>query len=785
MPFSGPSELPRRVPDTNWATPTIDGTTNAPADGAALQAALNDVAASDPAKNHAVILPLGLELVGNFQLPTRAAGTGTVFIGPKSIFDGTFPRAATHYEQLVNEVQGQRVRHLDSFEVAGQDCFLPQVKSGTYLPAFSAAHGAHHYRIVGVEVGRTAANTAIIESALINLGGPQDTYTSVLADVPHHINVEHCIVKGALGYDTRRGIYANGAWIGIRDCSIYRIFEVGADAQCVAYWNSPGAISVLNCFLESGGENILGGGAGPVMDTYPDDFMKDVTVQWCHYTKDPTRSGIVKKNLDEHKDGGRKLVKSCLIEHNTGEAQDGTSMLYQCLNDSNLSPPHKDICDLTFDTVRIYGGGPLMALIGRAGYASANGALVWPLYPTRRVHVRNVYGASVCATLPEAAGCDTWLFQLMNGTQDLLIEHVTAEAEGVGFILNRATIDGVDTQGVTNFEMRDCLIGQGRYQLFSCEDSGGGSTGDAALVEGVGGTCSVHNNVFYLRAGYESLGAGQVPAGNFYVGKDAVGFAAWANQDPGALAASSPYHGAATDGADIGADLAAIAAMEAAVREVAPPWLPAGTPTPTPTPAPAPALASLALAPTSATVEVGQATAFAVSALDQFGAAFPVPSALAIQVDPAVASATQSGATVTAVGVAVGGTQLAVSSGGVTSNAAGLSVQAPPPPPAAQTLARLTLSPASVTCTVPVAATCQVAAFDQTGAPMPVPPLAFQATVGGKVACFTAIAGDVLTITPLTAGKARLWVTSGGIASNRIAVSVSGGTHKLAPGHGH
>lgn len=750
----------------------IDGTTNAPTTAAALQTALNDVAASDPTKNHAIELPLGVDLEGNFLLPSRGAGTGEVYIGPASIFAGTFPRVATHFEQLVSEIQGQRVRHLDSAEIAAGACFLPQIKSGTYLPAISAAHGAHHYRIVGVEVGRTAANTAIIESALINTGGPYDNYTPTLADVPHHINVEHCIVKGSLLYGTRRGIYANGEWIGIRDCSIYRIWEEGADSQCISYWNSPGAISVLNCFGESGGENILGGGAGPVMDSYPADFMKDITVQWCHHTKDPTRSGIVKKNLDEHKNGARKAVKYCIFEHNTGEAQDGTSILYQCLNDSNISPPQQDISDLIFDTVKVVGGGPMMALIGRAGYDTGHG-IVWPLNPTRRVHVRNLYGQDIAATLAEAAGCDGWLMQLFNGVQDLLIEHVTAEALSTGFLFNRATINGVDTYGVTNLEIRDCLVGKGVYGSLWGD---GGFDGNAALAQCVNGTVNVHNNVFYARPGIDLDPVASYPVGNFYVLKDAVGFAAWVNQNPGALAAGSPYHNAATDGGDIGADVAAILAMEAAVREVSPPWLPAGGGGGEPA-----VLTSLALAPVSASVQTGQTTTYTVTAKDQFNASFPVPTGLTITIgNPALASAIQSGSSIIVTGLAAGTTQLSVTSGLVVSPNVSVVVQEPPPPPT-QTLTSLVLQPGSVACTIPTAGVCQVGAFDQFGAPMSLPVLVYQAT-NARVAVFTTLSGNTLTIAPLEAGVTHLWVSSGAVVSNKITVLVSdptgGKTHR-------
>lgn len=562
--FSGPAELPRRVPNINWTTPTIDGTTWTPANSDELTTAVAALATADPAKNHAIILALGVTYVGNWRLPNRGAGSGWVYIYTQEKHDGTFGKTASVYTRGVSEVPGQRVAYKDSILTLGASCKLAQVQNGgvANTPTFSLDFGAHHYWFEALELSLSPAVTVAIEGGHIDttgFGATPQTVPVALSDVPHHINVGHCILRGSTSQRLRRGLYMNGSYVAARDCGSWYIWEDGADSQNFGFWQSPGALAVINCFGESGGENILGGGAGPdITDRpLPEDFMKDITVWNSHFTKDPTRSGIVKKNLFELKDGCRVLLQRCLLEHNTGEAQPGNTIPLVLINQDDLPDLPHDTSDIVVDTVKIYGGGAMFILSGWQKQGTYD-----PILRLRRVHVKNVYGKSICGTLPEAAGTTGFYFAIYNNAQDILIEHVTGEAVTTGISLDYQS----GTTGSTNLEVRDCLLGKGAYASIF----GPAGVGTAALSTAV--NPNIHNNVFYAPDGTEVDDANSFPTNNFYVPVSSVGFAARVTQDPGALSAGSPYHNAATDNTDIGADVSAITAMETSVRETVLPW---------------------------------------------------------------------------------------------------------------------------------------------------------------------------------------------------------------------
>jgi len=566
--FSGPAELPRLVPDTRWTTPTIDGLQIAATDASELQAGLDTIASTgDPNLTHAVVVTPGvLTYVANYVLPVLGAGTGLVHVTTSAKLLGTFALTPSAYVRGVVETQGQRVNKSHSYATAGASSPLAQLQTATLLPVIRCKAGASRYRFEAIEFSRAAGNTATIEDALVDTHNKWDAINDLeactsVAEVPNDIMFGHCILRGDPAQNTRRGL-TTGTNVGIRDSAIYDIRESGFESAAIATWNAPGGIAAINCFLQAEAQSLLTGGSGPTIPNMP---VNDVTVVWCHSSKNP--SGTFSKNHFESKNGGRWYIKNTIMEHNRPLGQDGTNILFQTLNDNNISPPQQNIADLTIENVLIIGGGPGLALLGRVGYDNGSG-IVWPLLPTRRVHIKNVYGRDICGTLAEASGADGWLMELFNGVEDLLVEHVTGEAVGVGIIFNRTTIEGVDTFGVKNLEIRDCLLGKGAYGSLWAD---GGYDGNAALTQGVTGTVNVHNNVFYAPDGIPDNPAAY-PANNFYVPKNNVGFAAWVKQNPGALAAGSPYHNAATDGGDIGADVPAILAMETAVRETVLPW---------------------------------------------------------------------------------------------------------------------------------------------------------------------------------------------------------------------
>jgi hypothetical protein len=666
--FSGPAELPRAMPDTRLSPPAIFTHLHYPTTAAEFQTALDAVVDGD-----CIVLPLGSPFAGNFVLRKRATQAAYVYIMPLAKVNGVFSLTPSRYLRGTEETQGQRATYGHSRTVLGNASPLGQLQTDTLLPVIRCEAGAGYYWFEGVEFSRATGNAASVELALVDTQNIFDavngsTACTVLADVPHHIVIGHSLIHGEPTAYTRRGLYL-GTYVGIRDSSIYYIRASGAESCAIGSWNSPGVVAAVNCFLEAGAQSFITGGAGPSISSMP---VNDITIKWCHSTKDPTGS-LTQKNHFESKNGGRWLIEDCVLEHNRPVAQDGTNLLFQTLNDNNISPAQQSINDVAIRNIVLDGGGPIGSINGRVGYSLYGEPIVFPALPTRRVHVTNLYARNICGTASEAAGSDGWLFQLVGGATDLLLDHITAEAVTVGLIMNRAVIDGVDTRGVTNLEVRDCLFGKGIYGSL-WED--GGREGNAALTDAVAGTANVHNNVFYGVSTAPDP-ASAYPTGNFYVDRTAVGFQSWVQQNPGALATTSAYHNAASDSGDIGANYASLATMESAVRETTLPW--GGDPTP-PTPPDPSVVTTLVLAPSTVGVVVGAAGAVNAQAYDQYGALMTLPALTGHTSDAAIATVSVSGSVVTAVGVAVGSANVTVSSGVVTSNTLTVTVSAAPAP---------------------------------------------------------------------------------------------------------
>src|SRR5262245_29246968 len=139
-----------------------------------------------------------------------------------------------------------------------------QASAGSVLTALP---GAHHYRLVGIEV-RPAAGAFLFN--VISLGGSETTW----AQLPHDIGIERCYVHGDPARGSRRGIALNSRATSILDSHLSDFKEAGADSQAIAGWNGAGPFRIENNRLEAAGENILFGGADPaIRDLVPSDIQ--------------------------------------------------------------------------------------------------------------------------------------------------------------------------------------------------------------------------------------------------------------------------------------------------------------------------------------------------------------------------------------------------------------------------------------------------------------------------------------------------------------------------------
>ena len=289
--------------DTAYAAPGGQQI-NVPA-GGDFQAALD---AANP--GDMIILQAGATYSGTFTLRNKP-GTGWIYIQSSAL--ANLPPQGT----CVSPAQAS---------------LMPRIVSPSTGPTIVAEAGAHNYRFVGVEITTTWASQAFTDYDVIDLEAPGGN--TVLSDVPTDIVFDRCYIHGTATGNVRRGIAMNSARTAVVDSYLSDFHEVGADNQTIACWNGPGPFRIANNYLSAAGENILFGGAGPVItNLVPSDieirgnyFFKPLT--WM--VGNPAYAGIhwSVKNLFELKNAQRVLIDGNVFEHNWPDAQNGYSILF-------------------------------------------------------------------------------------------------------------------------------------------------------------------------------------------------------------------------------------------------------------------------------------------------------------------------------------------------------------------------------------------------------------------------------------------------------------------------
>src|SRR5712691_8109432 len=224
--------LPQAWVDTSY--PSLGGSTINVGAGGDLQNALDTANPGDTIR-----IAAGATFVGPFTLPVKS-GSSWIIVRT-SAPDANLP------------VPGRRIDP----SYAAQ---MPTIVTPNDGPAFLTAAGAHHYRLVGLEITTGAGVTS--NYGLVALG--DDAATS-LSQVPSFLILDRVYIHGQLTANMRRGVALNSGSSEVVDSYISEVHEVGADAQAIAGWNGPGPFKIADNYLEAAGENILFGGSDPAI----------------------------------------------------------------------------------------------------------------------------------------------------------------------------------------------------------------------------------------------------------------------------------------------------------------------------------------------------------------------------------------------------------------------------------------------------------------------------------------------------------------------------------------
>jgi hypothetical protein len=496
-------ERPRRSVETREVAPS--GRTIAVAASGDVQAALDRAQPGDT-----ITLEAGAVFTGPFRLPSKS-GDGWIVVRT-SAPDGTLPPPGTR-------VGPSNAAAMPKLVAA----------SGSVL---ATAPGAHHYRFVGLEI-RPRDGVALTN--LVELGRGETS----IERLPHDLIFERCYVHGDPAKGTRRGIALNSRSTAVIDSYLSDFKERGADSQAIAGWNGDGPFTIVNNYLEGAGENVLFGGADPAI---PDLVPADIEIRRNHIAKplrwkqgEPGYEGTPwsVKNLLELKNARRVVIEGNILEGNWAQAQNGFAILFTARNQDGRAP-WSVVEDVTFANNVVRHAGAGISMLGRDNN--------FPSQQTRRILISN--------NLFEDIGGARWggggtLFQIINGTANVVIEHNTAFQTG-----NIITTEGAPNEG---FVYRQNLTPHNEYGITGSGTGTGGATFDRFFPRAV-----IEKNVM---AGGS---AAQYPRGNFFPRSlDAVGFVDRARGDY-RLADASRYRRGGGAGEAPGVDFDALRAATAA-----------------------------------------------------------------------------------------------------------------------------------------------------------------------------------------------------------------------------
>ena len=416
---------------------------------------------------------------------------------------------------------------------SAQASLMPKVISTNTDGADSSIHAANqanYYRIVGVELYRSATYT---DGSIVDLG---DISLTSVAQQPHHMIIDHCYIHGVGSSQVRRGVSLQGSYMAVIDSTISHI-QHGSEPQAVWGLNGPGPYRIANNFLEASGENVFFGGADVKV---PNLIPSDIEIVHNLISKDLTWRGgpYTVKNLLELKNAQRVLIEGNIFE-NTWEGQGGQYYaIVLTPRAQSGANPWNDVRDITIrDNIVRHAASGINIL---AHSYSTGGTQI-----TQRILIEN----NLFYDIGTNWGNGATMIQLISsdGYQmtDVTIRHNTMMfSTGGKFAISIDTgplVDGYAPPVCNHFIYVDNIVKHGASGIFGRGTASGNATINKYLVD-----WTITKNAFL-----DGGSAANYPAGNFFYTTAAVKFtnAAAGNYS---LQSTSPLKAAGSDGQDVG-----------------------------------------------------------------------------------------------------------------------------------------------------------------------------------------------------------------------------------------
>jgi hypothetical protein len=293
--------LPQIYIDTTW-NPPIGGTTWAAHTAAQLTSA---IAHSSP--GDVIVLDAGVTYTGNFTLSAKSNPINKwIYIMSSA---------------LAKMPAGTRVS-------PSQVANMPKIVTPNGSQAFAVVGGTNHWRLAGLEITSASTQGCGTKCFTYFLIGAS---TGLVTPEPDSITVDRCYLHGSSAIDVREAVQANASNYAVIDSYIDEIHQVGAEAQGIIGYTTPGPIKIVNNYIAAATENIMFGGAGGWNNPY---IPSDIEIRNNYLFKplswvalSVTQKQMVVKNAFELKSAQRVLFDSNTIENVWANGQNGFAIV--------------------------------------------------------------------------------------------------------------------------------------------------------------------------------------------------------------------------------------------------------------------------------------------------------------------------------------------------------------------------------------------------------------------------------------------------------------------------